>query len=225
MWPGPFDEHARLRSRPHRVRVTTIFAKSLWSFSHDFREPVQQIARLARRGQAAQTTDGAAQTLRQVLECAERAGSMLDGMIEYLAVTEAAETRLAPVDLNACLDQAVDNLSAAISESQAEIRFASAAALWSATSTRWCTCFKISCRTQSNSASRERPVVTIGCEPNGDYWQLAFRDNGIGNSGGVHRTHLRSWQAPAYSRGVSGKRHWSGPVQTYCRAARGPDLV
>ena len=46
---------------------------------------------------------------------------MLDGMIEYLSVTER-ETKPAPVDLNACLDLAMDNLITAIKESQAEIR-------------------------------------------------------------------------------------------------------
>jgi signal transduction histidine kinase len=147
-------------------------------FSHDFREPVQQIARLARRGQAAQTTDGAAQTLRQVLECAERAGSMLDGMIEYLAVTEAA-ARLAPVDLNACLDQAVDNLSAAISEAQAEIRFGRLPVVVG-DEHQLVHLFQNLVSNAIKFRGRERPVVTIGCEPNGDYWQLAFRDNGMG---------------------------------------------
>ena len=147
-------------------------------FSHDFREPVQQIARLARRGQTVQTTDSAVQTLRQVLECADRAGTMLDGMIEYLAVTETA-TRRSPVDLNACLDQAVDNLRTAIGEAQAEIRF-DRLPLCIGDEHQLVHLFQNLVSNAIKFRGRERPLVTISCEALDDYWQLAFQDNGIG---------------------------------------------
>lgn len=148
------------------------------AFSHDFREPVQQIVRLARRGQRAETIDGSAQALRQVLECAERAGTMLDGMIEYLSVTER-ETKPAPVDLSACLDLALDNLLTAIRESGAEIRAAQLPTLMG-DEQQMVHLFQNLVSNAIKFRSREHPVVTISCETRDDQFLLAFQDNGIG---------------------------------------------
>jgi signal transduction histidine kinase len=148
------------------------------AFSHDFREPVQQIVRLARRGQRAETIDGSAQVLRQVLECAERAGTMLDGMIEYLSVTER-ETKPAPVDLSACLDLALDNLLTAIRESGAEIRAAQLPTLMG-DEQQMVHLFQNLVSNAIKFRSREHPVVTISCETRDDQFLLAFQDNGIG---------------------------------------------
>ena len=148
------------------------------AFSHDFREPVQQIVRLARRGQRAETIDGSAQVLRQVLECAERAGTMLDGMIEYLSVTER-ETKPAPVDLSACLDLALDNLLSAIRESGAEIRAAQLPTLMG-DEQQMVHLFQNLVSNAIKFRSREHPVVTISCETRDDQFLLAFQDNGIG---------------------------------------------
>jgi len=148
------------------------------AFSHDFREPVQQIVRLARRGQRAETIDGSAQVLRQVLECAERAGTMLDGMIEYLSVTER-ETKPAPVDLSACLDLALDNLLIAIKESGAEIRAAQLPTLMG-DEQQMVHLFQNLVSNAIKFRSREHPVVTISCETRDDQFLLAFQDNGIG---------------------------------------------
>jgi signal transduction histidine kinase len=148
------------------------------AFSHDFREPVQQIVRLARRGQRAETIDGSAQVMRQVLECAERAGTMLDGMIEYLSVTER-ETKPAPVDLSACLDLALDNLLTAIRESDAEIRAAQLPTLMG-DEQQMVHLFQNLVSNAIKFRSREHPVVTISCETRDDQFLLAFQDNGIG---------------------------------------------
>lgn len=148
------------------------------AFSHDFREPVQQIVRLARRGQRAETIDGSAQVLRQVLECAERAGTMLDGMIEYLSVTER-ETKPVPVDLSACLDLALDNLFTAIRESGAEIRAAQLPTLMG-DEQQMVHLFQNLVSNAIKFRSREHPVVTISCETRDDQFLLALQDNGIG---------------------------------------------
>ena len=147
-------------------------------FSHDFREPVQQIVRLARRGQRAETIDGSAQLMRQVLECAERAGTMLDGMIEYLSVTER-ETKPASVDLSACLDLALDNLLSAIKESGAEIRAAQLPTLIG-DEQQMVHLFQNLVSNAIKFRSREHPVVTISSETRDDQFLLAFQDNGIG---------------------------------------------
>ena len=147
-------------------------------FSHDFREPVQQIARLARRGQAAETTDGATRTLKQVLECAERAGNMLDGMIEYLTVTERA-AKPSQVDLNACLDRALDNLLSAINEAHAEVRVGRLP-MFVGDEHQLVHLFQNLLSNAIKFRGPERPIVTINCETRDDHWLLTFADNGIG---------------------------------------------
>ena len=147
-------------------------------FSHDFREPVQQIVRLARRGLAANSADAAIQSLRHVLESADRASAMLDGMIEYLTVT-GRNASPAAVDLNASLNQALENLKAGIDDSQAEVRAAPLPVV-PGDEHQLVHLFQNLVSNAIKFRSRERPVVTISCEPNGDAWHIAVRDNGIG---------------------------------------------
>jgi signal transduction histidine kinase len=147
-------------------------------FSHDFREPVQQIVRLAKRGQKGDAADGTMQVLRQVLECAERADNMLDGMIEYLSVTERDSTP-SPVDLSTCLDRALNNLLAAINESGAEIRAAQLPMLVG-DEQQMVHLFQNLVSNAIKFRSREHPIVTISCETREEQWLLAFHDNGIG---------------------------------------------
>ncbi len=148
-------------------------------FSHDLKEPVQQIARLARRGhQAAEGAQVTVQALHHVLQCAERASSMLDRMIEYLSVTGRDATP-APLDLNACLNQALENLRSAIDESDAEIR-AAPLQMSVGDEHQIVHLFQNLVSNAIKFRGRERPVVTISVEPRGDQWLLAFRDNGIG---------------------------------------------
>ena len=147
-------------------------------FSHDFREPVQQIVRLARRGLSANSPDAAVQSLRHVLESADRASTMLDGMIEYLTVTGRTASP-ASVDLNASLNQALENLRGGIDDSQAEVRAAPLPVV-SGDEHQLVHLFQNLVSNAIKFRSKERPVVTISCEPNGDTWHLAVRDNGIG---------------------------------------------
>lgn len=147
-------------------------------FSHDLREPVQQIVRLARRAQAAAGPQNSAHALQHVLECAERVGGMLDGMIEYLTVTER-DAAPAPVDLNACLNQALDNLRTVLDESRAEIRTTPLPASVG-DEHQIVHLFQNLVSNAIKFRNREPPVVTISVEPRGDQWLLAFRDNGIG---------------------------------------------
>lgn len=150
-------------------------------FSHDLKEPVQQMVRLARRGQAAGGHEQAAgQALPHLLDCAERVSSMLERMIEYLRVTGRDATP-AIVDLNACLDQARENLRSVIDESHAEIRVAPLT-MSIGDEHQIVHLFQNLLSNAIKFRGREHPVVTINVEPRGGYWLLTFRDNGIGMS-------------------------------------------
>ena len=148
------------------------------AFSHDLREPLQQIQRLAGLGQAGGDGDGSGQTLARVLECAARAGAMLDGMLDYLSVA-ARDAAPTTVDLNICLTQALDNLRGAAEESHAEI----SADHLPTTVGDECQLLHLFQNLMSNAIKfrgRESPRIHVGAERQGRQWLLRFRDNGIG---------------------------------------------
>src|SRR6185503_18605619 len=91
-------------------------------FSHDLKEPVQQILRLARRARESQGTQSPAGPLQHVIELAERLNVMLDGMVDYLGLPRPGTP--APVDLNQCLNYALQTLRTSVEEAHAEIRAA-----------------------------------------------------------------------------------------------------
>ena len=78
-------------------------------FSHDLKEPVQQILRLARRASASQDPQAPGGPLRHLIESAERLNVMLDGMVDYLGLIRSGTP--APVDLNQCLNHALQTLA------------------------------------------------------------------------------------------------------------------
>ena len=162
------DEHGRQEMRDMAM-----------VFSHDLREPLQQIVRLAELGQADRLNDGAiAGSSAMVLACARRATQMVDGMFDYLSVA-TRDTAPAAVDLNSCLAQALDNLRGAIDESHADI---AADHLPMAVGDA-CQLLHLFQNLVSNAIKFRgpaRPRIRIGTEARGAQQVLMFRDNGIG---------------------------------------------
>ncbi len=148
-------------------------------FSHDLKEPLHQIVRLVRRAQAGEDEPRRpGGSLQQMLDCAGRASNMLDGMLEYLTVA-ARETSPTLVDLNACLEQAIENLRGLVDESNAEVV---ADHLPSAVGDEYqmLHLFQNLLSNAIKFRGRERPTLRVTVEATGNEWRLAFRDNGIG---------------------------------------------
>ena len=148
-------------------------------FSHDLKEPVQQIARIAQRVDDASEAGGPrATSLQQILDCANRASSLLDRLLEYLAVS-ARDSPPSLVDLNQSLEQALDNLRGVIDESGAQIASDRLPAIVGDEYQM----LHLMQNLISNAIKfrgRDRPEIRISVEANGNEWVLAFRDNGIG---------------------------------------------
>jgi len=146
-------------------------------FSHDLKEPMQQITRLVRRAQADPGQGGAA-LLQQILDCANRAGGMLEGMLEYLSVA-SRDSSARPVDLNHCLEQALDNLRGAIGEAGAQVNTAH---LPTVVGDEFLLLhlFENLVSNAVKFRGREAPRLDIGVEARDEGWLLSFRDNGIG---------------------------------------------
>lgn len=149
-------------------------------FSHDLQEPLQQIVRLARIGQSSDDTRVSSRSMQRVLECAGRASTMLDDMLEYLSVA-ARDTAPAVVDLDHCLRKAVDNLRSRIDESHAEVR----AARLPTTMGDEHQLVHLFQNLLSNAIKfhgRERPSIDVSVEAQDRQWLVSFRDSGIGIS-------------------------------------------
>ena len=154
-------------------------------FSHDLREPVQQILRLARRASASQGAagpstqpgTGAGGPLQPVVEVAERLNNMLEGMVEYLGVIRSSTP--ASVDLNQSLNHALQTLRPAIDDAQAEVRAAALPTILG-DDRQMRHLFQNLIGNAIKFRGPERLRITITVESRDDAWLLAVADNGIG---------------------------------------------
>ena len=147
-------------------------------FSHDLREPVQQLVRLARQG-VTEDPQSMRRVLSHVLERAERLSTMLDGITEYLIVRGRAATP-AVIDLKACLDRAFDNLRSTIAETHAEIRVAGDRLMSVGDEQQMVHLFQNLVSNAIKFRNGDHPVITVSAERCGDRWLMRFQDNGIG---------------------------------------------
>lgn len=170
--PSPSMAPRTVEAPPQEMRDIAL------AWSHDLKEPLHQIARLARRGQESKDEQVSARALARVLECANRATVMLDGMLEYLSVATRDATP-APVNLQACIQEAVEQLRSTIEESQAEVTFADLPTILG-DAHQLDHLFQNLLSNALKFRGRQRPVVRITASPEGPYWRIAVRDNGIG---------------------------------------------
>ena len=147
-------------------------------FSHDLREPVQQLVRLARQGQT-EDPQSTRHLLAHVLERAERLSTMLDGMTEYLIVGGRVATP-GVIDLKACLDKAVDNLRSSVAETHAEIRVGADRLMSVADEQQMVHLFQNLVSNAIKFRNGDHPMINISAERCGDRWLMRFHDNGIG---------------------------------------------
>lgn len=146
-------------------------------FSHDLKEPVQQILRLARRASESQGTPAPAGPLPQLIELAERLNVMLDGMVDYLGLIRPGTP--APVDLNQCLNYALQTLRTLVEEAHAEIRAAPLPTIVG-DERQMRHLFQNLVGNAIKFRSNEPLRVVITVESRDDAWLLAIADNGIG---------------------------------------------
>ena len=103
---------------------------------------------------------------------------MLDGMLEYLDLA-ARDTAPTMVDLNVCLQEAIDNLRSAIDEADADIS-SERLPFTMGDEYQLLHLFQNLLSNAIKFRGQERPRIRISAEPQGDHSLLRFRDNGIG---------------------------------------------
>ena len=147
-------------------------------FSHDLKEPVHQIARLAQRSEEGADNHARARAIQQIQECAQRASGMLDSMLEYLTVS-TRDSSSVEVDLNLSFEQACDNLRMLIDEADAQISVDHLPAIVG-DEYQMLHLFQNLLANAIKFRGREHPEIRLSVEPQGNDWRLCFRDNGIG---------------------------------------------
>ena len=148
-------------------------------FSHDLREPVQQLVRLAQTSQAGGEPKSDDRTLSHVLDRAQRLSRMLDGMTQYLKVSARSATT-AVIDLHACMEKALANLSPSITESHADVQIANSPLMSTGDEQQIVHLFQNLVANAIKFRRSDSPVIAISAERCGDRWLMRFRDNGIG---------------------------------------------
>jgi len=148
-------------------------------FSHDLREPVQQLVRLAQQSQNAGERKSDDWILSHVVERAERLSTMLDGITQYLDVA-GRKAKPAFIDLSVCLEKAIENLSPSIAEAQAEIRLVNSRLRSIGDEQQIIHLFQNLVSNAIKFRNADRPVITISADRCGDRWLMRFQDNGIG---------------------------------------------
>lgn len=145
-------------------------------FSHDLKEPIQQIRRLTR--QLSEPGADMTRTVEQLDICAARAGGMLNSVLEYLLVTTRDE-QPGLVDLNRCLEEALDNLHAEIDASGAHIVADQLPAI-AGDAFQFVHLFQNLIGNALKFRGRAAPEVRITAGTSGSRWRLTISDNGIG---------------------------------------------
>jgi len=151
-------------------------------FSHDLKEPVQQVMRLVRRLETTRGSDPHSEEklLRQVHDCAARAANMLDGLLAYITVS-ARDARPALIELDASLADAIDELRVAIDDSGARISAEPLPAVVG-DAVQMAHLFQNLLGNAIKFRGPDTPVVHITCETADGRHRIAVHDNGIGIS-------------------------------------------
>jgi signal transduction histidine kinase len=147
--------------------------------SPDVKRPAPEAAAVS-AAQSPRSLNGdpiGATALQHIIARAERTSGMLRELVDYVRVI-TPDVATAPIDLTMCLNRALEHLGSVIAASDAEIR--TAVLPQSIGDERQITyLFQTLVSTAIKLRGRDRPLVTIGCEPQGDRWLVQIRSNGI----------------------------------------------
>lgn len=149
--------------------------------SHDLQEPLRAVSsycQLIEKNYTEQLDERALRWLQFVVNGARRMQTLVRDLLTYARVDNKAESWIA-VDSDSACRQAVDNLSQAIKESEAEVVIGKLPTVW-ADATQLEALFQNLISNAVKFRAERRPRVSIAAERIGQEWQFTVRDNGIG---------------------------------------------
>ncbi|WP_247729087.1 PAS domain S-box protein [Halovivax limisalsi] len=152
-----------------------------YAASHDLQEPLRMVSSylqlLERRYGDELDADGR-EFVEFAVDGAERMREMIDALLEYSRVETKGEP-FEPVDLQATLDDVLDDLRLQIEESDAEITSESLPRV-EGDASQLRQLFQNLLDNAIEYSGDEPPRIHVGAERDGDRWQLTVSDRGIG---------------------------------------------
>ncbi|ELY54029.1 sensor histidine kinase [Natronolimnohabitans innermongolicus] len=151
-----------------------------YAASHDLQEPLRMVSsylQLIDQRYGDELDDDADEFLAFAIDGAERMRRMIDGLLAYSRVDEEGAP-LEPTDLNAVVEDVLDDLQVQIDEQEAVVSVDSLPRV-TGDSDQLRQLFQ---NLVSNAIeySRDRPHVDIEAERDGTEWQISIHDDGIG---------------------------------------------
>lgn len=149
--------------------------------SHDLQEPLRAVSsycQLMEKNYSDQLDERAMRWLQFVVNGARRMQTLVRDLLTYARVDNKAESWLM-VDSDAVCRLAIENLSQAIKEADAEVMVSKLPMVW-ADATQLEALFQNLIGNAVKFKGERRPRVSIAAQRIGKDWQFAVRDNGIG---------------------------------------------
>ncbi|MDG5759225.1 PAS domain-containing protein [Natronococcus sp. A-GB1] len=152
-----------------------------YAASHDLQEPLRMVAsylQLIESRYAEALDDDGQEFLAYAVDGAERMRAMIEGLLQYSRV-EARGEPLAPVDLEAVLEDVLADLQLRIEESDAEITIEPLPRV-EGDGDQLRQVFQNLLENAITYSGDDPPRVRVDADRRGDEWTIAVRDDGIG---------------------------------------------
>ncbi len=152
-----------------------------YAASHDLQEPLRMVStylQLVERRYEDELDDEGREFLGFAVDGADRMRAMIDGLLEYSRVETAADP-LEPVDLEAVLEDAREDLQVAIEASDATITVASLPRV-EGDAHQLRQVFQNLLENAIEYSGDDPPAVHVSAERDGGRWTVTVRDEGIG---------------------------------------------
>jgi len=149
--------------------------------SHDLQEPLRMVAsytQLLAERYSGKLDENADKYIGYAVEGALRMQALIQDLLAFSRVGSNGSVRT-PTDCNAVLNQAVQNLQAAIQESHASITHAPLPVV-AADSSQLAQLFQNLIGNAIKFRGSEPPVISVSAERQADEWTFTVADNGIG---------------------------------------------
>ncbi|HYP07230.1 MAG TPA: response regulator, partial [Bryobacteraceae bacterium] len=151
-----------------------------WAASHDLQEPLRMVlaySQMLHRRLGPDTPEDLCVCLDFIGTGARRLDTLLAGLREFIQTSEAGEQETVPVDCNAAVRQAVDNVQELMSSSGAVVEYADLPVV-RAVKILMVQVFQNLIANGIRYRSEAPPRVVISASSVGDEWQFTVEDNG-----------------------------------------------
>ena len=152
--------------------------------SHDLKAPLRHItlsAGFLKEDYAHKLDDQAAEFMKIMISGSERMQAMISGLLDYSRVRDKAQEEFRPISLNDAIDTALENLSEAIKESNANIFIDDMPEELKANPALMTQLFQNMIQNAIKYCKDNvDPQIIIQAEIKGREWRISVTDNGIG---------------------------------------------